>query len=64
MSDWNGFAGPNAGYVEELYERFLEDPNSVDDATRAYFDRHRYRRPMDGSSVRETSEASAGAIEA
>lgn len=54
MSDWNGFAGPNAGYVEELYERFLEDPSSVDEATRAYFDRHRFRRPVDGSAVRES----------
>ncbi len=40
MTDWNGFVGPNAGYVEELYERFLRDPSSVDAATRAWFERH------------------------
>ena len=32
------FSGPNAGYVEELYERFRQDPASVDAATRAYFE--------------------------
>ncbi len=31
------FHGPNAGYLEDLYERFLADPNSVDEATRALF---------------------------
>src|SRR5579884_541049 len=31
------FFGPNAGYAAELYERFLQDPNSVDPATRAAF---------------------------
>lgn len=41
MSDWNGFVGPNAGYVEELYDRFVADPDAVDAATRAYFERHR-----------------------
>ncbi len=38
MSDWNLFHGPNAGYLMELYERYRADPNSVDEATRAFFD--------------------------
>src|SRR5439155_12465331 len=31
------FYGPNAGYVLELYERYTQDPDSVDAATRAMF---------------------------
>jgi 2-oxoglutarate dehydrogenase E1 component len=37
MDGWRDFFGPNAGYVAELYERFLRDPSSVDVATRALF---------------------------
>jgi 2-oxoglutarate dehydrogenase E1 component len=32
------FHGPNLGYVLELYERYLQDPHSVDAATRAFFE--------------------------
>jgi 2-oxoglutarate dehydrogenase E1 component len=32
------FHGVNAGYVAELYERYRQDPESVDAATRAWFD--------------------------
>ncbi len=38
MTDLDVFHGPNAGYVLDLYERYLEDPDSVDAATRALFD--------------------------
>jgi 2-oxoglutarate dehydrogenase E1 component len=31
------FVGPNAGYILELYERFLESPDSLDPKTRAFF---------------------------
>src|SRR5689334_17413642 len=37
MSDLSLFYGPNAGYVLELYERYRQDPDSVDAATRALF---------------------------
>ncbi len=37
MSNWSEFSGANAGYVLELYERFRRDPQSVDQATRAFF---------------------------
>src|SRR5688500_12281109 len=30
MSDLSAFYGPNAGYVLELYDRYTEDPSSVD----------------------------------
>ncbi|PLR76647.1 2-oxoglutarate dehydrogenase E1 component [Bacillus sp. V3-13] len=36
---WQGFHGPNLGYVIELYEQFQEDPDSVDPEMKAYFER-------------------------
>jgi len=38
MSDLEAFYGPNAGYVLELYERYLQNPASVDADSRAIFD--------------------------
>ena len=32
------FYGPNLGYVLELYERYREDPNSVDEGAREFFE--------------------------
>jgi 2-oxoglutarate dehydrogenase E1 component len=34
----NQFYGPNLGYVLELYERYREDPGSVDERTREFFE--------------------------
>jgi 2-oxoglutarate dehydrogenase E1 component len=33
------FHGPNLGFVLELYDRFQEDPESVDESTRRFFQR-------------------------
>ncbi|MDQ0268389.1 2-oxoglutarate dehydrogenase E1 component [Cytobacillus purgationiresistens] len=33
-----GFYGPNLGYMIELYERYLEDPESVDPEMKEYFE--------------------------
>src|SRR5260370_35804130 len=38
MYDLDTFYGPNAGYVLELYERYRQNPASVDPDTRALFD--------------------------
>ena len=38
MNDLATFYGPNAGYVLELYERYRQNPEAVDAATRAIFD--------------------------
>jgi 2-oxoglutarate dehydrogenase E1 component len=38
MPAWGEFAGLNRGYVLELYERFRQDPQSVDAATREMFE--------------------------
>ena len=37
MNPWDQFTGANAGYVQELYERYQRDPGSVDEATRQAF---------------------------
>jgi 2-oxoglutarate dehydrogenase E1 component len=39
MNPWDQFTGVNAGYVFDLYERYQQDPHSVDEATRAAFAR-------------------------
>ena len=36
-SEQHDFQGVNAAYIEELYERFLRDPHSVDASARALF---------------------------
>ena len=38
MYDLEAFYGPNAGYVLELYERYRQNPASIDAASRAIFD--------------------------
>jgi 2-oxoglutarate dehydrogenase E1 component len=38
MAGWQEFAGLNRGYVLELYERYRQDPLSVDEGTRAIFE--------------------------
>lgn len=37
QSPWQSYYGPNLGYVQEQYERFLEDPSSVDESDRELF---------------------------
>ena len=37
MGDLRAFYGPNAGYVLDLYDRYLADPSSVDPETRSFF---------------------------
>ncbi|GAC1318700.1 MAG: 2-oxoglutarate dehydrogenase E1 component [Chloroflexota bacterium] len=38
MNTWEALYGPNVGYALELYERYQDDPASVDSVTRAFFD--------------------------
>jgi 2-oxoglutarate dehydrogenase E1 component len=38
MTFWQDFHGPNSGYLFELYERYQQDPDSVDESTRAFFE--------------------------
>ncbi len=43
---WRDFPGPNAGYILELYDRYQQNPDSVDAATRDFFSR--WTPPTDG----------------
>lgn len=45
---WPGFHGPNQGYVEEMYEMFLNNPNSVDPDMKEYFEQfsHEESQPV------------------
>ncbi|AFZ83744.1 2-oxoglutarate dehydrogenase E1 component [Candidatus Kinetoplastibacterium blastocrithidii TCC012E] len=41
--------GGNAPYIEELYEAYLDNPGSVDDNWRQYFDKLQHSPAVDGS---------------
>lgn len=43
--------GSNAPYVEELYESYLDNPGSVTDQWRDYFDQLQHQPAVDGSEV-------------
>ena len=58
MSFWRDFPGPNAAYILDLYERYRNDPASVDEATRRIFEQ--WRPPTDGIGQRDGAIAPAG----
>ena len=39
MDYWREFSGINSAYISELYERYQEDPGSLDEKTREIFDK-------------------------
>ena len=49
--------GGNAPYVEELYEAYLNNPGSVLETWRAYFDNLQHVPATDGSDVRDVAHA-------
>src|SRR5436305_11368811 len=49
--------GGNAPYVEELYEAYLDNPASVPDSWRAYFDALQHVAANDGSETRDVAHA-------
>ncbi|HEY1394183.1 MAG TPA: 2-oxoglutarate dehydrogenase E1 component [Methylibium sp.] len=49
--------GGNAPYVEELYEAYLDNPGSVPDKWRAYFDALQHVPAVDGSEARDVAHA-------
>ncbi|MFT7722086.1 MAG: 2-oxoglutarate dehydrogenase E1 component [Roseateles sp.] len=49
--------GGNAPYVEEMYEAYLDDPGSVPDNWRAYFDALQHVPAVDGSESRDVAHA-------
>jgi 2-oxoglutarate dehydrogenase E1 component len=55
------FYGPNLGYVLELYEKYKEDPDSVDQRTRDFFET--WRPPQTGTNGQHTSVSEASQVE-
>jgi 2-oxoglutarate dehydrogenase E1 component len=53
MASWQDFSGLNRGYVLELYDKYRQDPASVDADTRALFEQWT-------PHVEETSDTAAG----
>ncbi len=49
--------GGNAPYVEELYEAYLDNPGSVPDNWRTYFDNLQHVPAVDGSDSRDVAHA-------
>ena len=49
--------GGNAPYVEELYEAYLDNPGSVPDSWRSYFDALQHVPAIDGSQARDVPHA-------
>src|SRR6478609_2980351 len=49
--------GGNAPYVEELYEAYLDNPGSVPDSWRSYFDALQHVPATDGSESRDVAHA-------
>src|ERR1700712_3069531 len=49
--------GGNAPYVEEMYEAYLDNPGSVPDNWRKYFDALQHVPAVDGSNARDVAHA-------
>ena len=56
MDFWREFHGPNAGYVLDLYDRYKNDPASVDATIRAAFDQ--WPPPADDTGIAPCTQAS------
>jgi len=64
MDLWQEFHGPNAAYILDLYERFRQDPTSVDAGAQALFQQWQpnENRPLRSSQTSEVSTVSADKI--
>ncbi len=64
MTFEDAFHGPNAGYVLELYEQYRAQPDSVDEATRRFFEKWSLseattQHPMTNGDTREMAAVAA-----
>ncbi len=57
------FFGPNLGYVLELYERYREDPESVDEGAREFFESWSPPRETANGSARSAAPAAEVDVE-
>ena len=60
MSDLGAFYGPNAGYVLELYEQYLDDPASVGPKWQRYFAEFQPELPASNGHVAVATAPAAG----
>src|SRR5258708_37315723 len=58
--DISEFYGPNAGYVLDLYDRYLADPDSVEAEWRTVFDGWNRKSPTPGSEPAGSSRTPCG----
>src|SRR5579885_2899935 len=66
MSIDRRFLGPNAGYVLELYDRYQENPESVPESVRRYFERWQPELPApspNGAAVATAAVPSGAALD-
>ena len=59
MSDLDAFHGPNAGYVLDLYDRYLESAESVGPEWRAYFQQFTPATPSTNGAAMATATPAA-----
>src|SRR5215213_3201180 len=64
MSDIGAFYGPNAGYVLEIYEQYLEDPASVAPRWQTYFAEFQPELPLATNGHSATAVGTAPAAPA
>ena len=57
MSLLDEFHGPNSGYILELYDKYLENPSSVDPKTRQIFDL--WKPELNGSGLTDISKSTS-----
>jgi len=62
MNPWDQFTGANAGYVQELYDRYRHDPGSVDEVTRQAF--ATWAPPVQMAQVPVAGETGAATLDA
>lgn len=54
---WKDFSGPNLGYVMEVYEQYLADPEAVDQELRQLFDEWGPPESLSGHKTQQSASA-------
>ena len=60
MDLWQEFHGPNAAYILDLYERFRQDPTSVDPGAQALFQQWQPNGDRPGRAATERRSETSG----
>ena len=51
MSKWSYFQGANAAYIDQIFEQYRKDPDSVEESWRSFFEGLELGSEMSGSAV-------------